>query len=77
MYLHYTSAVTSMRDSLEKPANRCHTNVMPPLVITTPFAGARRAAKLLGVSATRTRELIAMAETGSDSAFHTPVQHAL
>ena len=35
---------------------------MPPVVIRTPFVGAKRAAEILGVSPKRTRELIQLAK---------------
>ena len=34
---------------------------MPPQIIRTPFAGAQRAAEVLGVTPKRTRELIVLA----------------
>jgi hypothetical protein len=35
---------------------------MPPQIIRTPFAGAERAAQVLGVTPERTRELILLAK---------------
>lgn len=45
-------------------AGNCHTEfeMKHPAIITTPFAGAERAAEVLGVSPARTRRLIALAK---------------